>query len=372
MIKSPSRRRFLGALLSFSSAISAHAYGRRSENSSKASSTARTMASACVGDDAIWAFQLGNATENVITTGAVFRCSNWDELGCYSGRGLWTEQTVLMKRHASRHRMIKDEVALFDAACTSNIFVAIANPDDQWSWRRAVESCVVVSRNNVATILIAARQEKLIYEAEGVPIPYLREYGGDHPLYRSRVWGSYAKFSKQCDEWSGETPVDVSNTSRKGVCGDRQALASCVVEAITGDIYLELTSTVEAVGSYWPGMIGTDYNDVCIALGLDRPGWKARGVSSGEDRAVAAARSALENLEKSAGENLASAKGVLVFVLTGQDYSWREFGLVRRVISASIPSDCHVVLDHVLRPDFHTFLQVDILLTVANRSVGLS
>jgi cell division protein FtsZ len=92
------------------------------------------------------------------------------------------------------------------------------------------------------------------------------------------------------------------------------------------------------------------------------------GSARGDDRAQAAAESAIQNplLDD---VNLSGANGILVNITAGPDFTMAEFDEVGRTIEGFASEDATVVLGTVLDPDMQDEVRVTVVATGLNRAV---
>jgi cell division protein FtsZ len=93
------------------------------------------------------------------------------------------------------------------------------------------------------------------------------------------------------------------------------------------------------------------------------------GSARGDDRAQAAAESAIQNplLDD---VNLSGANGILVNITAGPDFTMAEFDEVGRTIENFASEDATVVIGTVLDPDMQDEVKVTVVATGLNRAVS--
>ncbi len=115
-----------------------------------------------------------------------------------------------------------------------------------------------------------------------------------------------------------------------------------------------------------PGLINVDFADVRTVMSEMGMAMMGTGVATGEDRARAAAQSAISSplLEDI---NLSGARGVLVNITAGLDLSIGEFEEVGEVIKEFTSESATVVVGTVIDPDMTNELRVTIVVTGLGR-----
>ncbi|KFN43147.1 cell division protein FtsZ [Arenimonas oryziterrae] len=118
-----------------------------------------------------------------------------------------------------------------------------------------------------------------------------------------------------------------------------------------------------------PGLINVDFADVRTVMSEMGLAMMGSGTARGDDRAQAAAESAISNplLDE---VNLAGANGVLVNITAGPDFTMREFDEVGRIIEEFASEDATVVIGTVLDPDMADEVRVTVVATGLNRSTA--
>src|SRR5690606_12997418 len=109
-----------------------------------------------------------------------------------------------------------------------------------------------------------------------------------------------------------------------------------------------------------------DVRTVMSEMGLAMMG---TGHARGDDRAQAAAESAIQNplLDD---VNLAGANGILVNITAGPDFTMAEFDEVGRTVENFASEDATVVIGTVLDPDMQDDVRVTVVATGLNRAVA--
>ena len=118
-----------------------------------------------------------------------------------------------------------------------------------------------------------------------------------------------------------------------------------------------------------PGLINVDFADVRTVMSEMGLAMMGSGTARGDDRAQAAAESAISNplLDE---VNLSGANGVLVNITAGPDFTMREFDEVGRIIEEFASEDATVVVGTVLDPDMQDEVRVTVVATGLNRSAS--
>ena len=118
-----------------------------------------------------------------------------------------------------------------------------------------------------------------------------------------------------------------------------------------------------------PGLINVDFADVRTVMSEMGMAMMGSGTARGDDRAQAAAESAINNplLED---VNLAGACGILVNVTTGPNLTMREFDEIGRVIHDFASEDATVVIGTSLDPEMQDDVRVTVVATGLNRGVA--
>ncbi|MBW8809502.1 MAG: cell division protein FtsZ, partial [Lysobacter sp.] len=115
-----------------------------------------------------------------------------------------------------------------------------------------------------------------------------------------------------------------------------------------------------------PGLINVDFADVRTVMSEMGLAMMGTGAARGDDRAQAAAESAIQNplLDD---VNLAGANGILVNITAGPDFTMAEFDEVGRTIEGFASEDATVVIGTVLDPDMQDEVRVTVVATGLNR-----
>jgi cell division protein FtsZ len=118
-----------------------------------------------------------------------------------------------------------------------------------------------------------------------------------------------------------------------------------------------------------PGLINVDFADVRTVMSEMGLAMMGTGTARGDDRAQAAAESAINNplLDD---VNLAGANGILVNITAGPDFTMAEFDEVGRTIEGFASEDATVVIGTVLDPDMQDEVKVTVVATGLNRAVA--
>src|SRR6476469_9960805 len=118
-----------------------------------------------------------------------------------------------------------------------------------------------------------------------------------------------------------------------------------------------------------PGLINVDFADVRTVMSEMGLAMMGTGSARGDDRASAAAESAIQNplLDD---VNLSGANGILVNITAGPDFTMAEFDEVGRTIENFASEDATVVIGTVLDPDMQDEVKVTVVATGLNRAVS--
>ena len=118
-----------------------------------------------------------------------------------------------------------------------------------------------------------------------------------------------------------------------------------------------------------PGLINVDFADVRTVMSEMGLAMMGTGSARGDDRASAAAESAIQNplLDD---VNLSGANGILVNITAGPDFTMAEFDEVGRTIENFAAEDATVVIGTVLDPDMQDEVRVTVVATGLNRAVA--
>jgi cell division protein FtsZ len=118
-----------------------------------------------------------------------------------------------------------------------------------------------------------------------------------------------------------------------------------------------------------PGLINVDFADVRTVMSEMGLAMMGTGSARGDDRAQAAAESAIQNplLDD---VNLAGANGILVNITAGPDFTMAEFDEIGRTVEGFASEDATVVVGTVLDPDMQDEVRVTVVATGLNRAVS--
>ncbi|CAN5641664.1 cell division protein FtsZ [soil metagenome] len=118
-----------------------------------------------------------------------------------------------------------------------------------------------------------------------------------------------------------------------------------------------------------PGLINVDFADVRTVMSEMGLAMMGTGSARGDDRAQAAAESAIQNplLDD---VNLAGANGILVNITAGADFTMAEFDEVGRTVENFASEDATIVIGTVLDPDMQDEVRVTVVATGLNRSAA--
>ncbi|KAF1691530.1 cell division protein FtsZ [Pseudoxanthomonas koreensis] len=116
-----------------------------------------------------------------------------------------------------------------------------------------------------------------------------------------------------------------------------------------------------------PGLINVDFADVRTVMSEMGLAMMGTGTARGDDRAQAAAESAIQNplLDD---VNLAGANGILVNITAGPDFTMAEFDEIGRTVEGFASEDATVVGGTVLDPDMQDEVRVTGVATGLNRA----
>ncbi|GGJ99439.1 cell division protein FtsZ [Luteimonas terricola] len=116
-----------------------------------------------------------------------------------------------------------------------------------------------------------------------------------------------------------------------------------------------------------PGLINVDFADVRTVMSEMGLAMMGTGTARGDDRAQAAAESAIQNplLDD---VNLAGANGILVNITAGPDFTMAEFDEVGRTVENFASEDATIVIGTVLDPDMQDDVRVTVVATGLNRA----
>nr|WP_149195491.1 cell division protein FtsZ [Luteimonas suaedae] len=115
-----------------------------------------------------------------------------------------------------------------------------------------------------------------------------------------------------------------------------------------------------------PGLINVDFADVRTVMSEMGLAMMGTGTARGDDRAQAAAESAIQNplLDD---VNLAGANGILVNITAGPDFTMSEFDEVGRTVENFASEDATIVIGTVLDQDMQDEVRVTVVATGLNR-----
>ena len=116
-----------------------------------------------------------------------------------------------------------------------------------------------------------------------------------------------------------------------------------------------------------PGIINVDFADVRTVMSEMGLAMMGSGIARGDDRAQAAAHSAVNNplLDE---VNLHGANGVLVNITAGPNFTMREFDEVGSTIEAFASEDATVIIGTVLDPNMGDEVRVTVVATGLNQA----
>ncbi len=110
------------------------------------------------------------------------------------------------------------------------------------------------------------------------------------------------------------------------------------------------------------GLMNVDFADVRAVMSEMGMAMMGTGRASGEGRALSAAKQAVES-ELLEDVNLEGAKGILVNVTAGMDFSIGEFGTVGEAIKEYASEDATVIIGTVIDPDLSDEIRVTVVAT---------
>ena len=134
---------------------------------------------------------------------------------------------------------------------------------------------------------------------------------------------------------------------------------------------LDAFSIVDEILSQWvqgisdlitqPGLINVDFADVTSVMASAGSALMGIGYGSGENRAIEAARAAIDSplLELS----IAGAKGLLFNITGGTDLSMFEVDEAAKVITESIDDDANIIFGASIREDYEGELKITVVAT---------
>ena len=116
-----------------------------------------------------------------------------------------------------------------------------------------------------------------------------------------------------------------------------------------------------------PGLINVDFADVRTVMSEMGLAMMGTGTARGDDRAQAAAESAIQNplLDD---VNLAGANGILVNITASPDFTMAEFDEIGRTVEGFASEDATVVVGTVLDPEMQDEVRVTVVATGLNRA----
>ena len=111
-----------------------------------------------------------------------------------------------------------------------------------------------------------------------------------------------------------------------------------------------------------PGMINVDFADVRTVMSEMGKAMMGTGAATGEDRAVTAAEVAIRSplLED---VDLSGARGILVNITSGPDFTLGEFDLVGKVVEQISDENANVVIGTVIDPEMSDQICVTVVAT---------
>ena len=118
-----------------------------------------------------------------------------------------------------------------------------------------------------------------------------------------------------------------------------------------------------------PGLINVDFADVRTVMSEMGLAMMGTGEARGDDRAQAAAESAIQNplLDD---VNLAGANGILVNITAGPDFTMAEFDEVGRTVENFASEDATIVIGTVLDQDMQDEVRVTVVATGLHRGAA--
>ncbi len=143
---------------------------------------------------------------------------------------------------------------------------------------------------------------------------------------------------------------------------------------------LDAFSIVDEILSQWvqgisdlitqPGLINVDFADVTSVMASAGSALMGIGYGSGENRAVEAARAAIDSplLELS----IAGAKGLLFNITGGADLSMFEVDEAAKIITESIDEDANIIFGASIREDYEGELKITVVATGFDESSNKS
>ena len=118
-----------------------------------------------------------------------------------------------------------------------------------------------------------------------------------------------------------------------------------------------------------PGLINVDFADVRSIMAEKGRALMGTGIASGEDRAINAARMAIESplLENT---SIHGATGILVNVTGGPDLTIREINEAVKLINAAAHPDCNVIFGSVIDQDLVDTVKITVVATGVETAMG--
>ena len=110
-----------------------------------------------------------------------------------------------------------------------------------------------------------------------------------------------------------------------------------------------------------PGLINVDFADVRSVMNSAGSALMGIGYGSGENRAIEAARSAIDSplLDLS----IAGAKGLLFNITGGTDLSMFEVDEAAKVITDSVDGDAYIIFGATIREDYEGEIKITVVAT---------
>ena len=110
-----------------------------------------------------------------------------------------------------------------------------------------------------------------------------------------------------------------------------------------------------------PGLINLDFADVKTVMTDAGSALMGIGYGSGENRAIEAARSAIDSplLDLS----IAGAKGLLFNITGGTDLSMFEVDEAAKIITESVDADANIIFGATIREDFEGEIKITVVAT---------
>jgi hypothetical protein len=284
--------------------------------------------------DPHWAFRLDGVLS---VTGALFRYAGWGEGMCPSAARYLAETHYRNSGYEPVWGSLEPE-RILESALSSQVFVAMFDPEDADAFLEALEFALQVSMTGTLALLLAARPHPALFVMSGT----------SHPNFETS--DTYREY---LDDFV-QSQFCFEVLFRLGHAKDPERTLRepkvCLLGTVTSDPCAELVEMAAPFADGWRGCMGLDLQDVCEVLGAGRIGWSSRGTGLGHDRAVQATRLALQEL-KWLKVNVAEATGMMVTVTARPDLRLSEMRAVMNVVRSRLSSqDTQILWAHQEQP----------------------